>query len=379
MKNLSKIVLTVILSLIMVKSTFSQQNDEALFNKYIALSAWHGVFYGIAADIVFEIENDKALVALPIITSGTCALIPLLTNESRTMTSNQLLLTGHGQLIGWAHGSALGLLINGAKDQSSEKLIVGLGAATSIGLGLLGKSLAKTQPWSEGQVAVYRHYGLMMPGVGTLIAASFSENARLYGAAILVSGASGYAIAHLINKKDQFTRGEIRATQALTTLNGFLGAGIYIDILGNNEINDEFRPGFLLPAAGIIAGSTVGQHLMKNTELTARQGMTTIYAAGLGALIGSGIAILVGVEDEYDVADYLIPYTTGTLTFAYALHKIKSKNTLLQPESTSQTGNWNFSLMPQNIFLNNKISEKGYVINGKMTGMQPLFSASLSF
>src|SRR5512137_308193 len=89
-----------------------QQGDEVLFYKHLLMEAWNGVYYGVAADVIFEIK-DKAAVALPVITAGTLALVPLFTNESRMITSNQLLLTGHGQLVGWAHGGALGGLIYG--------------------------------------------------------------------------------------------------------------------------------------------------------------------------------------------------------------------------------------------------------------------------
>jgi hypothetical protein len=41
--------------------------------------------------------------------------------------------------------------------------------------------------------------------------------------------------------------------------------------------------------------------------------------------------------------------------------------------------NWNFSFMPQNYFLNEKISSSGFKVNGQNARMQPLFSASVTF
>jgi hypothetical protein len=149
MKKLLRLSFVILLIYSMAnKSALSQESDETLFYKYIALSAWNGVYYGLSADVIFDID-DAAAAAIPIITAGTLALIPLFTNETRTITSNQLLLTGHGQLIGWAHGGALAILINGDNsfDSGKDKLTVGMAALGSIGLGLTGRYLANKMDW----------------------------------------------------------------------------------------------------------------------------------------------------------------------------------------------------------------------------------------
>ena len=383
MKKSIKYLLPLILSVTLSYGIASaQQNDEIIFYKHLALSAWNGVYYGLAADFLFNVENEKALAAIPVITAGTCALVPLLVNETRTMSSNQLFLTGHGQLVGWAHGFSLSALIFGNNIFDSEgagKVMTSLGAATSISLGLLGRSLSRTQSWSEGQVALYRHYGLFMPVTGAFLTGTFSEDLRTYGASTLLFGTAGYLIAGRINRGDNYTLGEVRAIQAFTVLNGVLATAIYLDAVGENGPNEEFRPGMVLPAIGIMLGSGLGQKLLKDTNLTSRQGMTTIYAAGLGALIGSGLSILISSEG-FDAADYLIPYITGSLSYAYILGKFKADNTVrLQKDPVVETGNWSFSLMPQNIFLNNRLQEKGYISRGRYTVMQPVFTASLTF
>ena len=232
MKNVLRfsIVFSILISMI-GKPACGQERDEMLFYKYITLSAWNGLYYGLAADHIFEVDDEKAAVAIPVIAAGTLALIPLFTNETRTITSNQLLLAGHGQLIGWVHGGSLGLLINGEDsfDKGKSKLTVGLAALTSIGLGIAGKSLATKMDWSEGRVALYRHYGLVMPATGATIALALSDDARVFGSSVLLFGAGSYLPADRVNRWHEFTRGEIRVTQALTALNGVLGLSIFID------------------------------------------------------------------------------------------------------------------------------------------------------
>lgn len=355
-----------------------QEFDEMLFYKHIALSAWNGVYYGLAADHIFEIQ-DEAAVAIPVITAGSLALIPLLTNESREISSNQLLLTGHGQLVGWAHGGSLGLVINGddAFDEGKSKLTVGLAALGSIGMGIAGKRLALNMDWSEGTVALYRHYGLLMPATGAGLALSVSEDVRVFGSSILLFGAGSYFLADRVNGWNEFTRGEVRATQALTVMNGALGMCIFIDIVDDQS---EFKKAnWLLPVTGLVSGTTMGHFWLKDTNLTSRQGLTTMYASGLGSLIGLGLAILIG-PDDFNAVYYLLPYATGMGTYALTVGKMKNKNAMetnVLPDETS--AKWDFSFMPQNLYLNNKIVENGNLFIGMKTGLQPLFSLSCTF
>jgi hypothetical protein len=42
-------------------------------------------------------------------------------------------------------------------------------------------------------------------------------------------------------------------------------------------------------------------------------------------------------------------------------------------------GNWDTAFIPQNLYLNARIEQNGYMLNGRHTGLQPLFAASLNF
>jgi hypothetical protein len=361
------------------KPVLAQQSDEMLFYKFIAMSAWNGVYYGLAADHIFEIDDMKAATAIPVITAGTLALIPLFTNETRTITSNQLLLQGHGQLIGWAHGGSLALLINGddSFDEGKSKLTVGLAALGSIGLGITGRQLATRMDWSEGRVALYRHYGIAGPLTGVFTCLTISDDARAIAGSVLIFGAGSYLLADRVNRWHEFTRGEIRATQALTLMNG----GLAFCILADIEPDEPPNPSFILPALGIVAGTAWGHAWLKDSNLTPQQGMTTLYAAGLGSLIGLGLAILVNPEDaDFNASYYLLPYSTGMACYSYAVWKLKNKNAALgyQPADKSK-GKWDFALMPQNLYLNNKLIENNNLLNNRYFGMQPVFSAFCTF
>jgi len=378
MKKISRFLFVSVLFFFVIANNSNSQSDDILFRRHLISSGWNCLFYGVAGDIIFDIDGAAAA-GLPLITAGAGVVIPLLTNSSKSITSNQLLLTGHGQSIGWAHGAALGLLINGdeAFDAGGkDKLTIGLAALTSMGLGLLGNHLGKTKDWSEGQVALYRHYGWVMPFTGFSLCAAFSDEVRVFGAADLVGGAGGYLLANQVNKWHEFTRGDMRATQALTALNGALGYCIFIDSQIDEEV-DFNRKGWLIPAAGVLAGTAAGHLWLKGANLTPQQGMTTIYAAAGGAIVGVGISLIVN-SDSFTTS-YLIPYGAGMAAYSFAVISLKKRNAGSAYLPGSKDSKWDFAFMPQNLYLNNKIEQRGYMINGRHIGLQPLFAASLNF
>jgi hypothetical protein len=379
MKKLIRLSLVFILFFSVVTQNIFSQSDEILFRRHLVVSGWNGLLYGAAFDYIFGIKGSAAA-GLPVIAAGAGVLVPLLTNSSKSITSNQLLLSSHGQTLGWLHGFALGAIINGNDlfdNESKSKLTIGLGAATSIGLGILGNSLGKNKDWSEGRVALYRHYGWIMPATGFCISAAFSDNARFYGASDLIFTAGGYLLADQVNKWHEFTRGEVRSTQALAVMNGALGLCIFADSQIDNSL-DVNRNGWLLPALGTLAGTAVGHLWLKDSNLTTSQGMSTIYAATGGVIVGVGIDLLVNTDNF--TTNYLIPYVTGMGVYAFAVTKLKNKNTGSHTSlQLKDKRDWNFALMPQNLLLNNKIEEKGFMMNGRQIGPQPLFAASLTF
>jgi hypothetical protein len=145
---------------------------------------------------------------------------------------------------------------------------------------------------------------------------------------------------------------------------------------------DDFpNAAFIIPALGIAGGTAWGHSWLKGSNLTPQQGLTTLYAAGLGSLVGVGLAILLNPESaDFNASYYLLPYATGMATYSYALMKQKSKNAALgYVPADKGRGSWDFSLMPQNYWLNNKLSGNSDLMNTGYFGMQPLFSATCTF
>jgi hypothetical protein len=370
MKNINKVLLlTGIIFCFSAQSLKGQ--DDILFRRHVISSGINGFFYGLALDYIAGVSAESgAAYGIPIVSAGTAALIPILSNPEKTISANSMVLATHGKLIGWAHGFAFSTLLLGENAWDSEdgntKFTIGLGALTSIGLGIAGYKLGENKPWSEGQVALYRHYGWLGPLTGLSIVSSFSDEPRLYGASVLLFGAGGYLIADKVYKWNEFTRGDVRAVQVLSILNGGLGLGIAAQVAENDNSS---RAVILIPALGAISGTVLGQMWLKNAALSPKQGLNTAYAATGGAVFGLGIALI--TESESATPYYLIPYLTGLTAYTIAVEKMIKKNKIQGFVPEKRKNNWNVAFMPQNIFLNTKISAKGY--------QQPLLAASLTF
>lgn len=364
----------------------SSAQEEILFRRHIVNSGVNGLFYGGAIDVIAELEGGAAA-GVPLITAGASMLLPLITNREREIDYDALVLNNHGKTIGWEHGFALASLVAGenawkgtAEEDSNSnnyKYTVGFGALSSIGLGILGYNLARNNDWSEGQVELYRLYGWIMPYTGFSLMASFSDEPRLYGASVLLFGAGGYLLADRVNNWYEYTRGDMRATQVLTALNFGLGWGIFAELVDEEEWEDAQSPYWLIPAAGALSGTLAGHFWLKNKNLTPRQGMLTVYAASGGAILGLGVALITNSENVTPY--YLIPYATSLTAYAVTVELLgrKNKSQVFLPEK--KNNNFNFSFMPQSLFLNNFIQKSGHLGNYGTLRMQPLFTASLKF
>ncbi|MCI0523564.1 MAG: hypothetical protein L0Y37_07925, partial [Bacteroidales bacterium] len=302
--------MVIVLLIVSVWSASAQNQDDLLFRRRVVSSTFQSFLYGTALVAIIEPDSEAAIAGVPIVAAGVGALVPVLLNERMPITANQLTLTTHGQLIGWAHGFGLSLLIMGDNlgDDDKYKIAIGAGALTSIGMGIAGKSLGKSKPWSEGQASMLSYWGSIGPAVSALTVGSFVDDPRIIGLSILAGGAGGYLTANAINKNDLFTRGDVRAITALTTMNGLLGAFIASDIIEDDVESNLGQWALLCPAAGIVSGALLGQAWLKNAELTPRQGMTTIWSSAGGALLGLGVAMLVNSESL--TPWYTIPYAT---------------------------------------------------------------------
>jgi hypothetical protein len=349
--------------------------ERSMYTQYLVSSGLFGALYGGAAVVILGLdENGGAAAGIPLLTAGASVLIPVLTMKDKNVSYNSLSLSIHGKTAGAFQGAALGVLLTG-ENVEDGKLILALSTAASIGLGRLGYSLGKNQPWSQGRAALYSYYGILMPLEGLAIDAALgSENPRVYGLTSLAFGAGGYLIADRIANKVDFTRGDITATGTLATLNGLLGFLILSDLEDNL---DDYKPGyFLIPAVGALGGTLAGHLWLKNARLTSQQGRNVALSSAGGVAIGLGLTAL--FTPESITPYYVVSYITGMTTYALMVGIYKKNNNLAFSDNEKKS-RWNLNVMPQNLFLNKKIEEYSQANPGRRFDFLPAISATFTF
>jgi len=351
--------------------------ERSIYTQYLVTSGFFGALYGGAVVGVLGLAEDGdggAAVGIPLLTAGASVLIPILTIKDKIVTYNSLSLSTHGKIAGGLQGLALGALITG-DNVDDGKLLLAIATASSIGMGRLGYSLGKNKPWSQGRAALYSYYGLLMPFEGLALDAAFQiEDPRIYGLTSLVFGAVGYLIADRIADKNDFTRGDITATGTLATLNGLLGLLILTDIQDNS--GDISAGQIMIPAIGALGGTLIGHVWLRDARLSIQQGRNVALASAGGVAIGLGLAAL--FTPETATPYYVTSYITGMTTYAIMVGMYK-KNNFMPFSENLRKSRWNFNVMPQNIFLNNRIADYAFSNPGRRIDFLPAFSASVNF
>lgn len=348
--------------------------DRSTYTKYLFSSGLFGFAYGGAAVAIIE-ANGGGAIGIPFLTAGASTLIPILTIKDKNVSYNSLSLALHGKTMGWLQGGALSILISGDGFYDSDKLTLGLATVSSIAAGHIGFALGRNKDWSRGRVALYNHYGLIMPFEGLAIDAALNiESSRAYALTFMAFGAGGYFIADKVADWNDFTTGDITSTQTLTALNTMLGLGIMIDIIDHNENAGQGL--LLLPAMGALGGTFAGHLWLKDSRLTTQQGRNTALAATGGAAIGLGIAAI--FDSESATPYYLLPYLAGLSTYAIVLNAYNKNMPTAYSEPMSNK-KWNINIMPQNLLLNYKL--EGLILNNpqRKIAFLPAFSASVQF
>jgi hypothetical protein len=346
--------------------------ERSKYSQYLISQGVFGFFYGLSFDVLFDMKLGGAT-ALPLMTAGISTLIPVLSLKNKNVTYNSLALSLHGKSVGALQGAALGFVFTGS-NLDEGKLILATSTLSSIALGRVGYSLGKTKPWTQGQVALYSHYGFLMPLEGLALDAAFEfDDPRIYGLTSLAFGAGGYLIADRVGKSYDYTRGDVTAISTFTTMNAILGFCIMSDIAGESDFRSSY---LLIPAATALGGTFLGQGWVKGARLTSQEGRNTALASAGGAVVGLGLTAI--FSPDVATPYYVVSYLTGMTSYALLMSKYK-KDDNGTTSSEQDKSRWNFSITPQNIFFNRKIASYALANPGKRVNMLPAFSATLNF
>ena len=164
------------------------------------------------------------------------------------------------------------------------------------------------------------------------------------------------------------------ATGTFAALNGLLGFSIMSDIIENSYDGEPAL--VLLPALGALGSSLLSHTWLRDSKFTTQQGRNIALATAGGSTIGLGAVAI--FTPETATPYYIVSYIAGITTYSLMVKIYKTSNPLALSGKTG-SNRWNFNLMPQNIFLNNKIAPYALANPGRRIDFLPAFSASLKF
>ena len=235
--------------------------------RLVLWSALYGIWLGIATDIMFEIDGDRAIILPPLLGMGAGLGLSL------AATSNFRLTVGEAYTIitGLDYGSFNGALWAGGFDLS-DKGVVGATVATSIAATSIGVLVANAKSPSAGDIELVRS-GLLWGTIGGFLA-------------ILTIGPS-------------FTH-DLSAQAALKLTAAAMDAGFVTGVALANYY-DLSKNRVLIIDAGALAGGLAGFGIAWLIASSNSDGQV-IAGAALGGML-AGIAITAYATRELDAED----------------------------------------------------------------------------
>ena len=342
-----------------------------------AVNAFYGIYYGISLSTILEFDGTAAA-GVPFITGGLWMLGPAFNPQKyENITESTMRAANTGKLLGLINGLSLGLAIGGDSDDAG-KLALGLSTMGSIALGEFAFQAQKKKNISGGTVEMMRHYGIVGPLVGgSLLAATDTENPHLIGLGLLAGGVGGVLTGNKMAGKYDYSRGDVDALSSLGVISAGLGFAIIANAL---ETNSEVAGAiWLVPASTAVAGTIIGQRMVKNVHLTKKQGSTINLSSAGGALLGLGAMVI--AESESPTAWIAVPSLTSLIAHQIIFNRYKRDNLLknLQGESSrDKKVDFSMTLMPENFFINKNTPFK-VDADPRLATANPLVRMSLKF
>jgi hypothetical protein len=233
--------------------------------RLVLWSSLYGIWLGIATDIMFDIDGDRAVIVPPML--GMAAGLGF----SLLATSNYQLSVGEAYTIitGLDYGSFNGALWAGGLDLS-DKGVVGASVATSIAATSIGVLVANARSPSAGDIELVRS-GLLWGTIGGFLATaaigpsltddiSAQSVLKLTAAAMDAGFVTGVALASYYD----LSKNRVLIIDAGALAGGLAGAGIAWLIAGSNS-NGQAIAGAAL--GGMIGGIVITAYATRELDM----------------------------------------------------------------------------------------------------------------
>lgn len=336
----------------------------------------YGLYYGAAAVGAFDLNDQAAATAIPLLTSGAWLLGPAINRRKfDNVTRTQIRTLNTGRLLGLVYGTGLGLAV-GSNSDDTPKWILGLSAFGSIVAGEIAFKKAKQEHISAGRVEMARHYGILGPWIAlSLTAALGNQSSNVAGASIVAGGLAGIPVGNKVFNLYNYSRGDVDAISSLTLIT----TGVGLSVVGENNPNEN-RLYWLIPALGSVAGTILAQKAVRGAHLTDQQGTALNLATAGSALVGLGI--VAWTKTESSALTIGIPTAFALIVEQSLFHSYKKRNFAMGVQGSLDTsGKYRFSMRfsPEGYFINRQIRPDRMTPQMYTSIQQSLVRMSISF
>jgi len=246
---------------IVLEKTRSVTGGNEGRGRLVLWSSLYGIWLGIATDILFEVDGDRAVIVAPLVGLGAGLGLSL------AATSNTQLSVGEAWTIitGLDYGSINGALWAGGLDLS-DKGVVGASVATSVAATSIGVLVASEKSPSAGDIELVRS-GLLWGTVGGAlatfaIAPHVSDNGAFK--AIALSMDAGFLVGVGLANSFDVSRNRMLIIDAGALTGGLFGLGIAWLAAGTDNSGRGLAAASL---GGMLAGIGVAAWATRNLDL----------------------------------------------------------------------------------------------------------------
>jgi hypothetical protein len=228
--------------------------------RLVLWSSLYGIWLGIAIDVLFEIDGQRAVIVPPLLGLGAGLGVSL------AATSNFQLTVGEAWTIitGLDYGTINGALWAGGLDFNS-KAVVGTAVATGIAATSVGVLVADAKSPSAGDIELVRS-GLLWGTIGGFLTTIvIAPHAGTHNAlkAVAASMDAGFVIAVGLANSYDLSRNRVLIIDAGALAGGLMGAGVAW-LIGGTSNNARGLAGAAL--GGLIAGISVAAYATRNVD-----------------------------------------------------------------------------------------------------------------
>ena len=228
--------------------------------RLVLWSSLYGIWLGIATDILFEIDGNRAVILPPLLGMGAGLGISLAATSSFELTVGEAWTI----ITGLDYGTINGALWAGGLDMS-DKGVVGTAVATSIAATSVGVLVASAKSPRAGDIELVRSGLLWGTVAGFLATVVIAPDAQSHNAlkAIAASMDAGFVAAVGLANYFDLSRNRVLIIDAGALAGGLMGGGVAWLIAGTNNSGRGLAGAAL---GGLCAGIGVAAYATRNLD-----------------------------------------------------------------------------------------------------------------